>query len=215
MSGLRPSTRTYAQVTRAVRRTFGDEAGVQLDSEDILQWANDAQQAINTKNKIFKAQATTLSVAGQATYTFPDVSIQQIESLLYDGSPVVAIEMPTAERDVEGMDPRSESSGVPSVWYEWAGDFTLYPTPDTVKTITLRFTRYPVPLTGEPTQLLDVPDKYYQAVVDYCLWKSYELDEDWNGAQMKEQQFRNALEEQAEEERDVAHMTYPVIQDWM
>lgn len=215
MSGLRPSTRTYSQVTRAVRRIFGDEAGVQLDSEDILQWANDAQQEINTKNKIFKAKATTPSVVGQATYTFPDESIQQVESILFDGSPVAPIEMPTAEHEIEAMDPQAEATGCPLVWYEWAGEFTLYPVPDAVKTITLRYTRYPTPLTGEPTQLLDVPDKYYQAVVDYVLWKSYELDEDWNGAQLKEQQFRTALETQAEEERDVAHMTYPVIQDWM
>jgi len=212
---LTPSTRTYAQVLRAVRRTFGDEAGVQIDTDDILQWANDAQQAINTKNRIFKAKATTPSVVGQGTYTFPDVRIQQIESILYDGSPLKPVEMPTAENQIERSDPQHEDTGTPVAWYEWAGEFVLYPIPDAVKTITIRYTRYPEALTGETTQLIDVPDKYYQAVVDYVLWKAYELDEDWNGAQLKEQQFRSALEEQAEEEREAAHMTYPVIQDWM
>lgn len=212
---LRPSTRTYAQVLRAVRRTFGDEAGVQIEGDDILQWANDAQQAINTKNKIFKAKATTSSVAGQSSYQFPDQRIQQVESLLFDGSPISPVEMPTAQNTIQASDPQNEERGVPSAWFEWGGEFTLYPTPDAVKTITIYYTRYPTPLTGADNQLLDVPDKYYQAVVDYILWKCYELDEDWNGAQAKENQFRGALEEQAEEERESAHLLYPVIQEWM
>lgn len=211
---LRPSTRTYEQVLRAVRRTFGDEAGVQLEAADILQWANDAQQAINTKNKIFKATATTPSVEGQSTYTFPAEAIQQIESILYDGSPLSPIEMPTAQDQIEAHDPQQEDKGTPVAWYEWGGEFTLYPVPDAVKTIMLRYTRYPTPLTGVTTQFLDVPDKYYQAVVDYVLWRAYELDEDWNGAQFKQQQFQAALEEQSEEEREMAFMTYPVIQDF-
>ena len=211
---LRPSTRTYAQVMRAVRRTFGDESGVQLESEDILQWANDAQQAINTKNKIFKAKSTSQSVVGQASYTFPTELIQQVESLTYDGVPISPVEMPTAQRDIQASDPQQAEVGTPVAWYEWAGEFTLYPVPDAVKDLVLYYTRYPTPLTGDETQHLDVPDKYYQAVIDYILWKCYELDEDWNGAQFKEQQFRGALEEQAEEEREMAHLTYPVIQDW-
>lgn len=209
---LRPSTRTYAQLLRAVRRTFGDEAGVQLDIADILQWANDGQQAINTKNKIFKTKSTTLSVPDQANYTFPVELIQQVETLTYDGKALDPIEMNTALNTIHSVDPHQEESGIPIAWYEWGGEFTLYPKPDAVKDIVLYYTRYPIPLTGDEAQSLDVPDKYYQAVVDYVLWKCYELDEDWDGAQFKEQQFRGALEEQAEEEREVAHMTYPVIQ---
>lgn len=210
---LRPSTRTYAQLLRAVRRTFGDESGVQLESADILQWANDAQQAINTKNKIFKTKSTTESVPGQAVYTFPIEIIQQVESLTYDGQLLTPVEMNTALTQIQGSDPQQEEQGTPVAWYEWGGDFTLFPVPDAVKNIALYYTRYPVPLTGDETQNLDVPDKYYQAVVDYVLWKCYELDEDWNGAQFKEAQFKGALEEQAEEEREVAHMVYPTIQE--
>lgn len=210
---LRPSTRTYAQVKRAVKRLFGDEAGVQLEDADILQWANDAQQAINTKNKIFKAKSTSQSVSGQSNYSFPTELIQQVESLTFDGSPLRAVEMAEAQARIQTGDPHGEQSGTPVCWYEWAGDFVLYPSPDTEKEIALYYTRYPTPLSGSDEQPLDVPDKYYQAVVDYILWKCYEMDEDWNGAQMKEGHFRGALEEQAEEEREVSHMTYPTIQD--
>jgi len=210
---LRPSTRSYGMVKRAVKRLFGDEAGVQLEDPDILQWANDAQQAINTKNKIFKAKSVTMSVPGQASYEFPVELIQQVESLTYDGSPIQPVEMAEAQMRIQGSDPHGTQSGAPVCWYEWGGEFILYPYPDTAKEIALYYTRYPTPLTGSEEQMLDVPDKYFQAVVDYVLWKCYEMDEDWNGAQMKEGHFRGALEEQAEEEREVAHMVYPTIQE--
>lgn len=203
---LRPSTRTYSQVKRAVKRIFGDEAGVQLEDADIVQWANDAQQAINTKNKIFKAKSSTLTVPGQADYEFPVELIQQVESVTYDGVVLEPTEMSAAQELFSG-----DVTGPPTAWYEWAGKFTLFPTPLEEKTLALFYTRYPTPLTGSDMQLLDVPDKYYQAVVDYVLWKCYEMDEDWNGAQLKENQFRTALEEQSEEEREVGHMTYPTI----
>jgi len=186
---------------------------VQLEDADILQWANDAQQAINTNNKIFKAKSTSMSVPGQANYTFPTELIQQVASLTFDGSPLRAVEMAEAQTRIQSNDPHGEQSGVPVCWYEWDGEFVLYPSPDTEKEIALYYTRYPTPLSGADEELLDVPDKYYQAVVDYILWKCYEMDEDWNGAQLKEGHFRGALEEQAEEEREVAHLTYPVIQD--
>lgn len=210
---LRPSTRTYSQVMRAVKRTFGDESGVQLEDDDILQWANDAQQAINTKNKIFKAKSTSLSTPGQGSYDFPAEQIQQVESITFDGTPISAVEMATAQGSIQSFDPHGTETGVPVCWYEWGGQFTLYPVPNEEKEIALYYTRYPAPLTGSGEQALDVPDKYYQTVVDYILWKCYEMDEDWQGAQMKEAQFRGALEEQGEEEREVAHMTYPVVQE--
>lgn len=202
---LRPSTRTYGQVKRAVKRTFGDESGVQVEDPDILQWANDAQQAINSKNKIFKAKSTSLSVPGQANYTFPVELIQQVESITYDGYPLSPTEMVIAQ------DSFNDSTGSPLAWCEWAGEFVLFPAPDSAKEIALFYTRYPTPLSGSDDEKLDVPDKYFQAVIDYVLWKCYEMDEDWNGAQLKENHFRGALEEQAEEEREVGHMTYPTI----
>lgn len=211
--GLRPSTRTYGAVKRAVRRTFGDEAGVQLDDEDIRQWADDAQQAILTKNKVLKAISTSMSVVGQAQYDFPTPLIQQVESILFDGRPLDPIDIATAQNTVQKSDPGLDMEGVPVSWFEWAGQFTLYPRPNIEREITLYYTRYATPLSGADDQLLDVPDKYYQAVIDYILWKAYELDEDWQGAQMKENHFRGALEEQAEEEREAAHMLYPTIQE--
>lgn len=210
---LRPSTRKYSQVLKSVRRIFGDEAMVQLDDADILQWSNDAQMAIVEKNKILKSTSTTTSVVGQAEYTFPTPLISQIESITFDNELLRNIDYGTAQRQLISLDPQQEEEGIPEAWYEWAGEFVLFPKPNVAKTIKIFYTRYPEELTGDPDQILDVPDKYFTAIVDYCLWKAFELDEDWQAANVKEAQFRNVLEEQAEEEREASHMRYPIINE--
>jgi len=210
---LRPSTRTLGDVKKAVRRIFGDESSIQIDDTDLKTWANEAQTQIVERNHNIKAVATAPSVKGQAEYTFPDPQISQVEAILYDGVRVPNVEINVALSSILGTDPDQEDEGVPTAWYEWAGKFVLYPKPgDDDKEIKLYFTKYPSELTTD-NQLLSVPNKYFQAVVDYCLWHAFELDEDWAAASVKENHYRVALEEQAEEEREAEHLTYPVIQE--
>lgn len=208
---LRPSTRTFGALALDIKRIFGDESGVQLDDSDIQRWANSAQMEIVTSNKAIKARSTSLSVVGQATYTFPDVQIQQVASLHYDNMRLENVPFAEAERYVMSYDPEQIETGTPRIWYEWDGEFTVWPKPDDVKTFTLYFTAYPDELTGDTAQALSVPDKFYNAVVDYILSKAYEMDEDMQASGMAEQRFRVALEGQMEDERQAQHMTYPVI----
>lgn len=208
---LRPSTKTFGALVQDIKRIFGDESGVQLDNADIQRWANAAQQEIVTSNKAIKARSTTPSVVGTSTYTFPAVKIQQIESLHYDNVRLESVPFAEAERIIISQDPNQEETGTPLFWYEWDGDFTLWPTPDAVKNITIYYTAYPDELTGDTTQLLSVADKFYNAVVDYVMSKAYEMDEDMQASQMAEQRFRAALENQMEDERQSQHATYPVI----
>lgn len=210
---LRPTTRTLGDVKRAVRRSFGDESSVQINDQDLINWANEAQTEIVSKNHNLKAVGTTVSVAGQSDYEFPDQQIDQVEALMYDNVRIQNIEMPTALEDVVSLDPQNEDdTGVPRVWWEWGGKFTLYPTPDEPKTITLYYTKYPDELVTD-AQLLSVPNKYFNAVVNYCIWHAYEQDEDWYAARTKEGHFHQALESQAEEERETENLVYPIIQD--
>lgn len=210
---LRPATRTLGDVKRDVRRTFGDESNVQINDQDITNWVNAAQTEIVEKNHILKAVSVSQSAAGQALYSFPTPLIAQVEALLYDGQRVKNIEMPTAMNDIMSNDPNAQDqSGTPTMWWEWAGQFTLYPTPNAVKDITLYYTKYPDDVSVD-SDLLSVPNKYFSAIVAYCLWHAFELDEDWQAASVKENHYRVAIEEQAEEERVSENLVYPIIQD--
>lgn len=212
---LRPSTKTFGTLVQDVKRVFGDESGVQLVNEDICRWANAAQMEIVTNNKALKAKSTTVAVPGQASYTFPDIKIQQIEALHYDNVRLENLPFAEAERYIISADPEQKETGTPSFWYEWDGEFSLFPKPDSVKQISIYYTAYPEELTGDVTEHLGVPDKFYNAVFDYVMAKAYEMDEDMNASQLAENRFRAALENQMEDERQAQHMTYPtIIETW-
>ena len=63
--------------------------------------------------------------------------IQQVASLHYDNMRLENVPFAEAERYVMSYDPEQIETGTPRIWYEWDGEFTVWPKPDDVKTFTL------------------------------------------------------------------------------
>ena len=203
-------TRLVSEVITAIQRQFGDESGVQLENSDIIRWINDAQDVIVAKNKVLKAKSSSAAVAGQASYTFPSDNIHQIESIHFNGYRVPNMSFVEAEEHIFQSDPQAIALGDPLLWYEWAGTFTFWPAPNSTALIDLYYTQRPAPVANT-TDVLSVPDKYYQDVVRYCMQNAYEMDEDMASSQAKAQQFDASLNEKSEEERTAQNMTYDKI----
>lgn len=211
---LRPTTKKLSDLLQEIKRLFGDEAGVQINDNDITRWANEAQMSIVTANGALKAKSTLPSVVNQGTYTFAGLNIQQIASLHYDGQLIPNTPFAEAERLLMLKDLQQATPyGTPEMWYEWAGEFTLWPAPAAVKDITIYYTAYPAVLTGDPSQALSMPDKWYPAIVNYIMSKAYEMDEDHQASQVAEQRFQTSLNMQSGEEREAQDMAFPVIQE--
>ncbi len=68
-----------SDVITRVRRTFGDEAAVQVTDDDIIRWINDAQIEVIKHNEGALQKSDLLDlVANQSTYTMPtDLMILQ------------------------------------------------------------------------------------------------------------------------------------------
>lgn len=208
---IRPNTMTYGELAIEVKRLFGDESGVQLESGDILRWANQGLREIVVRNKVLKASSTTATVVGTDLYTFPDQDIYEIASMQLDGQLLPNVDYAEAERQILSADPHKTETGRPQYWYTWGNEFWLWPVPDTVLPITLRYTKVPTKLTGTDSEVLEISDEYFPVLVDYILGKAYEMDEDWTAAQNKATAFENGINTQGEKERDAQDMTYPVI----
>lgn len=209
---LNTATKTVQDVGNAVKRQFGDESGVQISDSDIIRWVNEGQQEISFKNKILKGKADVSSVAGQADYTMPSVNIAAVESLHYNGYPIPGVPYPEVENYIKNLPDSSTGSGDPQFWYEWAGTLTLFPAPSSVGTITLLYTSMPTEVTST-TDSLVLPDKYFKRLVEFCLVQAHEMDEDFDAATYKSEQFTNGLDTMADEERSTSQLTYPVIND--
>lgn len=210
---LSTPTRLVSDVRRNVQRAFGDESGVQLEDTDIMMWINDAMDEIVKRNRINKAKSSTVSVAGQADYSFASLgNIMQIEAIHYGGARLPNMSFAEAEEQIIGYGIQAGAliGSEPILWYEWAGNFTFYPIPPTVKSIDIFYTKQPTHVTAL-TDTLALPDKYYNDIVTYVLQKAYEMDEDWQGSQLRQQQFDASLSAMGEEERSSQQMTYPSI----
>lgn len=188
-------TRTVTDIITSVKRQFGDESSVQITDADIIRWVNDGQREIvDTNTTINQKLAKTSVIAGQDAYplaTDPSLpNIYRISSVRLNDSLLDPITVQEAENYVIG----DSNTADPIAWYEEEGNLVLYPKPSTgyVNGLTFRFTALPVKVTTN-TDALTIPDSYYSALVQYCLAQAYELDENFQAAGVKAEQFEKSL----------------------
>lgn len=205
-------TRTGNQVANYVKKQFGDANGRQITDADILGWINTAQQEIVSQNPVLKDALEINTTPGQDAYTYPGEMVQYIESIHLDGKPLESFSFQEAERYIAsytGDD--AKASARPTLWYERNGTVYLYPVPDSAEYLMRMFyQRRPADLVALG-DLLGVPDRYFQRVVDAVLARAYQLDGDWEAAQYKQQEFFSGMQLIANQENVVRTTVYPTI----
>jgi len=207
---LNPITKTANDIANYVKRQFGDESGAQITDSDIYRWIDAAQLQIVAKSAPIKAKSVTDIVANQQTYDLSALAIHQIESIHYNGGFLPSRSFAEAERYI--FDSGTAETGTAQFWYEWAGQISLYPVPDTalVGGLEIFYTKMPTPIANGTTPL-SLPDKYFEAIVSWIMAKAYELDEEFDQASNQRQFFDATVNDQNFEERTQQNMTYPVI----
>lgn len=86
----------------------------------------------------------------------------------------------------------------------------LWPVPDAdlPRGLSLSVTNAPERVSSE-SEVLDVPDKYYNALVAYVLMQAYELDEDHEASQIKREEFSNIMLGHKEDITEEINRVYP------
>lgn len=203
-------------VFNRVRRTFGDEAGVQITDADLLRWINDAQLQISIDNEsLLEATGTTDIESGVAEYALPD-NMNILRSLAYKGFRLKVLSFQEFNEYIDGFDAPDATNpygiGVPQVFMVYANTITLFPTPNetTAAGLKVYYSKHPDSI-GTLADALTVPDRYHNAVVDYCLQQSYELDEDMQKADRKQLQFNESVTRMRGQEKWTSQEYYPSI----
>lgn len=211
--GLNTISKRGTDIATALKRTFGDESGVQVIDDDVIRWINEAQLDICMKNRILKVRAGNDLVAGQGYYPLPD-GIIAIESIHVNGIPVQPRTITQMEALILAGDPgRIETKKQPEYWWEYAGGVEFWPKPSesVSQGLTIYFVAAPTLMTSL-TSFLSIPDRYYKAVQESVLASAYEMDENFDAYAMKQQQLNNTLSQFINEEETSAHRTYSTIQ---
>lgn len=207
-------TRNVSEVLIAVKRTFGDESGVEITDQDIVRWINDAQLEISIQNPEINASFAQVNVAdGVTAYpllaNIPDIYV--IQSIHYDGNYLRNLTFQEAQAHIIRKD--TGQGGVPEFWYERAGVVHLYPKPlvDITAGLGVFYSAKPATIS-DPAQALSVPDTYFQMICSYCLKQAYLLDENLQLSQAADEAFGQGVASRAN--RTVSeNNNYPIIQD--
>lgn len=204
-------------ITR-VRRTFGDEAAVQVQDADIIRWINDAQVEIVKRNESALQETTTQDlVANQSTYTMPaDLLLLRTLRYKYTGmlsfSRIKYANMQQFDEIIDGWDGTAFGTGAPIYYTMDKGSVILFPTPDQSATGGLKvlYNKKPtdVVTTGDS---LSLPLIYHNVVVSYCMWQASLLDEDHDPAIMYQSTFMDDVRQLQNRENKEDVNTYPVI----
>lgn len=195
-----------SEISDRVKRQFGDTAGIQITDADVIRWINDAQREIAKSDGLLQTFATTDSVAGQQEYVRPP-DILTLRSVHYDGRKLQALSPQEAEDFISSND---TSTGVPDRFWIWATKIFLYPIPAAagIGSIRIFYTRQPR-LIDDLTDTPEINLEHHGRIVEYCLQQAYEMDENWQAAQLKGKQFKDGLETKKVE--DGPNDYYPII----
>lgn len=198
-----------SDVITRVQRQFGDEASVQINSDDVIRYINDAAKEIAVQNDLGAAVATQSSVANQNLYTLPSDALA-IRTIYYDNLKLDFYERTEYDAYVNANDPNETAVGTPSLYTRHVNDILLYPKPESVKNIKIWYFQRPVEVTTTADQL-PFPVEYHLRIVEYCLQQAYQTDEDWDAADRMAGQFNDGMTRLKQLENTSDEEFYPVI----
>lgn len=209
-------TLNVQDVINRVRRTFGDDSGVQILDADILRWVNDAQLQISVDNEeLLEAVATADIISNQADYTSPpDLNI--LRSLMYNNFRLKSLSFAEFNEYLDGFKASVNSggwqTGKSEVFMVYGGTITLFPTPNENITAGLRiyYSKHPAQVTSIADNLT-VPNRYHNSVVEYCMKIAYEMDENTEMAVLKGNQYAAQVQKLKGQEKVTSNEYYPRI----
>lgn len=190
-----------SDVITRVRRTFGDEAAVQVQDADIIRWINDGQvEVIKNNDGALQKTGYINLVANQAQYTLP-TDLMILRSLRYKYPDMLSYtrimykNMQQFDESIDGWDGTTYSTGNPAFFTMYEGLAILFPIPDTsvISGLKVLYNQKPADVTviGDA---LALPLIYHNTIVKYCMWQASLLDEDHEPGLMYRNDFQTDLD---------------------
>lgn len=189
---------TVGNILERVQRQFGDEAGVLINITAVRDWINDAMREIILDNDLLKVRSTAVVAVGQPNYGLPS-DVLRLHSLSYDGRPINEVSLSEARKTIDVDDTANYPRAVPQEYWVWGSEFFLYPAPSEAKQVTLYYNRNPTAVVNT-TDVPELPARYDNRLVEYCIAQASELDDNDERAARKLNQFQEGLERARDEE---------------
>lgn len=195
-----------------IKRQFGDESGYQLTDEDIVKWANQAQMEIISKNKVLRSISTQTIPAEEYIFDKPEDSMQ-ILSLRYDNSLMDSVGFDEFQSMGYPIDGVHKPEGLPSYWTMLGDKLMVGGISKDAATITLVYVPQPQQVFNDG-DTLQLPDRYYDRILEFVMSKAYEMDENWDAHKIQRNLFEDNLLRLSNAELDSSG-PYPTVIEYL
>lgn len=183
------NTRLLSDVWTVVKRQFGDEDGIQITEDDITRATNQGCMEIVSKNKILRASAVADSVTDQDEYDKP-ADCLRVTSVKYGTSRLANVGFDEFQNLFDG----DTVQGTVMYWTQYGDKIILGSAPSDTTVGNIKIYYVPEPVTVSlSTDVLPLPDRYFDRIIEFVLSKMYELDEDWQARTANRQSFEDNL----------------------
>jgi hypothetical protein len=190
-----------------VFRTFGDEASIQITSDDIIRWVNDAQREIAISANLLETKAT--QVTSSNPLSMPS-ELMTLHSVSIGNYPVTPISFAQGQELLTSPLLNVNNDPTKNVYWIFGRSIYFWPSLPTNSSVTLYYTREPTAVSTSNT-VIDLPINYHSRILEYVLKQAYELDENYEAMAVKGAEFDKNMSEQANQEAWSSHKTYPFI----
>lgn len=185
------------QIRARVQAKFGDTAGAEATSADILNWINDGISEIARRTQQPQATATTAVAAGTAAYNLTTFAadIIRLRSVMFDGSVLQPISIEEADTFLADRE-KSTSQGTPSMYWLWADQINVWPTPDNAsggKLLKLFYQKRPAAVAVD-ADIPAIPLHMHTDLVDYVVAQVLETTGDTDRADRRLARFQQAAD---------------------
>lgn len=166
-------------------------------SSRINTYLNDAQDLVARRVNYYidEAVQSISTVAGTALLPFPADFARG--RTLFDTGRNIQLEL-VSLRDIDRSN--STTTGAPYAYAINGTNFQLYPTPDNVYTLQLRYWKVPAALVGD-SDTSTIPSDWHRLLWYWALKECFAADDDPQTAQYWEQQFEKTLAEFAADQK--------------
>lgn len=202
-------TKTAASLITFVKRTFGDESGVQITDDDIISWANTGVANIASNIPINEAIATANTVIGLDKYALP-TDILAIKEVQIGTVMLTRVDFTEAKTTISTD--AVGATGIPYWWYNFANNVFLYPVPNSILPINIYYNSQPTQI-AVTTDLLGIPNRYFDLLCHYVMARAYELDENPSMMGAKLNQFEAELKKLSNVD-ELTRGSFPVVQEY-
>lgn len=206
---------TGERVATEVLDKSGDAGNAQITRAMLLVWINNGIRSISAQHGFLEGAASTNLLAGIGTYDmatlFAAQRVQSYAAITVSGRPLKLITFGEYTALLAANE-RTDDTGTPQVGMVRGTMLTVWPVPDTTVAagLTLYYSALPEDLT-DLADTLTLPDRFYNALVDYVTAQALELDENFEAAQVKMAQHEAGVRREFEREHISPTDFYPTI----